>query len=203
MASARASSRAPASAHRPRRWGAAAPSWRTSRGRRPQGGALSATTAVGRGTTFFWVVCVLLGLQDRLVLDEGTDVDEAAEPQVEHERVESFPWHPDRGSAPWYTMAFEKWNRIYWRSSKDGPSGVVMLLLERAPGKAGEWTALDPVGRVQLINPKDKVHASTRAKAGVVYTDWKGLSAHDKQEAEQASARLIDRMNGATKTAPK
>eukprot|EP00959_Pyramimonas_sp_CCMP1952_P118471 2477109-Pyramimonas_sp.AAC.1 len=76
-----------------------------------------------------------------------------------------------------------------------------MLLIEKAPagaGRAGEWTALDPTGRVQLINPKDKVHASTRAKAGVTYTDHAGLSQHEKEEAEQASKRLLDRMKGHT-----
>ena len=151
----------------------------------------------------FWVICSLLGLSDKPWESVDDPEDEVEAPQVEVEFLKSFPRFEDRGTSQWVTMSFKKWNRTYWRSAKDGPSGVVMLLIHKAPGKAREWTALDPVGRVQLINPKDKHHASTKAKGGVTYTDHAGLSAHDKDEAEQASQRLLDRMKGATIPGPK
>lgn len=101
--------------------------------------------------------------------------------------------HVSKGSCRWFLMGWAKWNRVYYRSTPDGNLGVVMLLVQKAGKGCGDttWTAVDPVGRVQMIDLRDRRRVSTRPADGLSWTDHPGLSPSRQEEAVMASERLI------------
>ena len=68
------------------------------------------------------------------------------------------------GTTRWVMAGYRKWNRVYVRTAKgQDRSGVVMLLIKKAAVRGQHaWTAVDPTGRVQVIDLRDKAMISSR-----------------------------------------
>ena len=101
--------------------------------------------------------------------------------------------HVQLGSHKWHIMGWAKWNRVYYRSTPDSNNGVVMLLVQKVGKGRGDttWTAVDPVGRVQMIDLRDRWRVSSRPADGVHWTDHPGLSPSRQEEDTMTSERLI------------
>ena len=91
-------------------------------------------------------------------------------------------------------MPYQKWCRIYYQSAPQ--QGVVMLLIEKLD--ASHWTAVDPRGRVQAVNVRDRNRVLSTPKANVNYTDVPGFSQAQLVSFEQKSAALVARRAGRT-----
>eukprot|EP00969_Alexandrium_andersonii_P132635 5865400-Alexandrium_andersonii.AAC.1 len=72
--------------------------------------------------------------------------------------------------------SYKQWNRVYLRSSPTSSNGVVLLLIDSVPSRPGEWTAVDPVGRVEAIVTRNKKIFSARPAKDVDYADMDGLT---------------------------
>ena len=107
--------------------------------------------------------------------------------------LDDYPELKQRGTAFWYSMSYRRWNRIYYQASDRASTGVVMLLVAKVPGRGREWAAVDPTGRVQMINPQDKTRVATRPLRNVDYTNHPGLSLPLQEEAIMSAERPIAR----------
>ena len=109
------------------------------------------------------------------------------------------------GSSASKLMAYKQWNRVYVRSGKGKPTGVVMLLVAPASQRRGEgtWTAVDPTMRVTFLDTKDRSLVFARPPPGVDFADHPGLTSEQRTTVTIKSEKLIDRRCGATsKDAP-
>ena len=117
----------------------------------------------------------------------------------DYETADSTVYENLSGHKHFVMAGYRKWNRVYVRTGKAvDRTGVVMLLVHPVPSRGRSvWTALDPSGRVQSIDLRDKARISSRPFNGWDYTDSPGLSPAQQVQAEDASQRLIARIDGA------
>ena len=91
-------------------------------------------------------------------------------------------------------MPYQKWCRVYYQS---WPSqGVVMLLIDKVDG--ANWTSVDPRGRVQVVNNRDRRRVQNAPRPQVNYTDMPGFSQAQLIMFEKKSAVLIQRRVGSS-----
>ena len=69
-----------------------------------------------------------------------------------------------------------------------------MLLVDRLDG--GNWSAVDPRSRVQVINLRNRTNVATTPKNGVNYTDIPGFSQAQLINFETESAKVAARRRG-------
>ena len=102
--------------------------------------------------------------------------------------------HVEKGSAAFVMSGYKKWNRIYY-ADPGKTQGVVMLLVSKARKQKADlhWTTVDPLGRVQVVDLKDKSRVSIRPRTGVVYDEGPGLGTKEQDRVIMASDRLMAR----------
>ena len=129
-----------------------------------------------------------------LLLPPGSDQAEGSGHDLDEEVCED----PGDLCAEVMPSGFKAWNRIYWKTGRS--QGVTMLLVEKVPGEVGKWTAVDPTGRVQVLDLRDKSKCFTRLNAagarGVEWADTVGLTEAGKQKAIEHSSSAIARHKG-------
>ena len=116
-------------------------------------------------------------------------------PEESGGREAAEPGEATEDGSPSYVMSgYKRWNRIYY-SDPGKPQGVVMLLISKARKQKADlhWTTVDPLGRVQVVDLKDKTRVSARPRAGVSYDEGQGLGSKEQDRIVMVSDRLIVR----------
>ena len=70
---------------------------------------------------------------------------------------------------------------------------MLLIVPMRPDRKDGVWTAIDPTGRISLIDTKNKDRVYTRPVRGVEWADHRGLSPEEQAQAQMKSDRMIER----------
>ena len=90
-------------------------------------------------------------------------------------------------------MVWTKWNRAHLQTGDE--SAVVLMLVHPVPGRTGTWTVVDPNRRVQLQDLRSgRIFAKAKAKWQLA--PFEGLTAAQKEKAEDDSVKLIRRVAG-------
>ncbi|CAK0903468.1 unnamed protein product [Prorocentrum cordatum] len=140
-------------------------------------------------------------------LDPGSgsyyrDDDEAGDPELEEvEHFDGIEVEPSRGYSDYdgYTslyyddvepMAWKKWNRVYLLTDVAGRRGMTALVIDPVEGEPGTYTIVDPTGRVQTKDLRDKQKVFTRPRAGIDWAPFPGVTGDEKKELEDESLRI-------------
>ena len=175
----------------------ASPRVRAPRATAPAGGRALVTTRLS------WVAACVLGTS--LVREEAVEswVDWGAHefeayywdepPPVGAEEADCDEFEQD-GAVPEPThMPPQRWSRVYYRPRADDKKGLIMLLVTRFTTTAGEkrWVAIDPTGRLQVIDLSVAQKVRSTKFAGVDHGAFPGMSAREKAMAIEAVDRVI------------
>eukprot|EP00959_Pyramimonas_sp_CCMP1952_P134665 2818315-Pyramimonas_sp.AAC.1 len=87
-------------------------------------------------------------------------------------------------------MAWKKWNRVYLLTDVAGRRGMTALVIDPVEGEPGTYTIVDPTGRVQTKDLRDKQKVFTRPRAGIDWAPFPGVTGDEKKELEDESLRI-------------
>eukprot|EP00959_Pyramimonas_sp_CCMP1952_P039286 822422-Pyramimonas_sp.AAC.1 len=87
-------------------------------------------------------------------------------------------------------MAWKKWNRVYLLTDTAGKKGITALVIDPFEGAAGIYTVVDPTGRVQTKDLRDKQRVFTRPPAGIDWQPFLGATKEEKVELEEENLKI-------------
>ena len=94
-------------------------------------------------------------------------------------------------------MVLRKWNKLYVKTSPS--TGVTFLLIEKLKPDDNsdvQWTAIDSVRRVQVVNLRNKAVYALKSLRNVRYDPFAPLSKTEQTLAEKASWDIVRRAGG-------